>query len=106
LWGQNSSLKPSAATAKTDGSFKDQNSSLKTITAIAKTDGSFGLWIPPLKLPDLFDRIYYEILVESRILINTYSGLPEVYTHLVGGLGDYNKDPLWGLEGGKNGVPA
>jgi hypothetical protein len=40
------------------------------------------------------------------MLINTYSGLPEVYMHLAGGLGDYNKDPLWGLEGGKNGVPA
>ena len=50
--------------------------------------------------------MYYEILVESRMLTNPDSGLPEVYMHLAGGLGDYNKDPLWGLEGGKNGVPA
>jgi hypothetical protein len=79
---------------------------VQTLCSNRKKRREFWALDTPLKLPGSNGRIYYGILVESRMLINTWSGLPEVYKHLAGRFGDLNLVPLWGLEGGKNGVPV
>ena len=79
---------------------------VQTLYCIRKKRREFWSLYTTLKLPGSNGRIYYGIPVESRMFINTDSGLPEVYKHLAGRFGDLNLVPLWGLEGGKNGVPV